>query len=113
MTSITVRSSPTHRSPHRANPARWVCKPVTSSEEPVMTHEINRRQALRLLAGAAAAPLILRYSSALAGSTNTLPFGIASGDPWPDGFVIWTRLSSLPLYPGNRSEEHTSELQSH
>jgi alkaline phosphatase D len=69
-----------------------------------MTHEINRRQALRLLAGAAAAPLILRYGSALAGSTNTFPFGIASGDPWPDGFVIWTRLSSLPLYPGNERE---------
>ena len=23
--------------------------------------------------------------------------GIASGDPWPDGFVIWTRLALSPL----------------
>src|SRR3546814_14350337 len=26
--------------------------------------------------------------------------GVASGDPWPDGFVIWTRLAPRPL------EEH-------
>lgn len=26
--------------------------------------------------------------------TDPFPFGIASGDPWPDGFVIWTRLAN-------------------
>ncbi len=26
--------------------------------------------------------------------------GVASGDPWPDGFVIWTRLATAPLEPG-------------
>jgi alkaline phosphatase D len=25
--------------------------------------------------------------------------GVASGDPWPDGFVIWTRLAPRPLEP--------------
>ncbi|MFF1419012.1 alkaline phosphatase D family protein [Streptomyces sp. NPDC058280] len=25
--------------------------------------------------------------------------GIASGDPWPDGFVLWTRLAPRPLDP--------------
>ncbi|RYY23123.1 MAG: alkaline phosphatase [Sphingomonadales bacterium] len=25
--------------------------------------------------------------------------GVASGDPWPDGFVIWTRLATQPLAP--------------
>src|SRR3546814_7233792 len=60
--------------------------------------------------------------------------GVASGDPWPDGFVIWTRLAPRPLeehggmpmaaipvrwevsederFAKVRSEEHTSELQS-
>src|SRR5690606_40635132 len=41
---------------------------------------------------------------------SSYPFtlGVASGDPWPDGVVLWTRLAPDPL----RSEEHTSELQS-
>ncbi|MFJ2439530.1 alkaline phosphatase D family protein [Streptomyces sp. NPDC087658] len=25
--------------------------------------------------------------------------GVASGDPWPDGFVLWTRLAPQPLAP--------------
>jgi alkaline phosphatase D len=25
--------------------------------------------------------------------------GVASGDPWPDGFVLWTRLAPRPLEP--------------
>ncbi|KAF1010362.1 MAG: Alkaline phosphatase D [Pseudomonas fluorescens] len=66
-----------------------------------MTFDLNRRQALRLLAGAAAAPLVLRYGSALANLATPFTLGVASGDPWPDGFVIWTRLSTLPLFPGN------------
>jgi len=66
-----------------------------------MTFDLNRRQALRLLAGVAAAPLVLRYGSALANVATPFTLGVASGDPWPDGFVIWTRLSTLPLFPGN------------
>jgi alkaline phosphatase D len=31
---------------------------------------------------------------------NPFTLGVAAGDPWPDGFVIWTRLAPRPL------EEH-------
>src|SRR6218665_2793134 len=62
---------------------------------------IGRRQAPCLLAGAAAAPWLLRHGRALAGLDYPFALGIASGDPAPDGFVIWTRLALLPLYPGN------------
>ncbi|NNJ15700.1 alkaline phosphatase [Pseudomonas putida CSV86] len=69
-----------------------------------MTSDFNRRQALRLLAGAAAAPLLLRYGRALGGIASPFLLGVASGDPWPDGFVIWTRLSAGLPYPGNELE---------
>lgn len=29
--------------------------------------------------------------------TSPFSLGVASGDPWPDGFVIWTRLAPEPL----------------
>ncbi len=56
-----------------------------------------------LLIGAAAAlagcaaPATLRNSV----TTGADPFalGVASGDPWPDGFVLWTRLAPEPLAP--------------
>lgn len=39
---------------------------------------------------------------AFAAPLKDYPFalGVASGDPWPDGFVIWTRLAPHPLRPG-------------
>ena len=54
----------------------------------------------RLFLGSAAAslvaaPSILRAQSRWRGNPFTL--GIASGDPSPDGFVIWTRLAPEPL----------------
>lgn len=67
-----------------------------------MTIRIDRR---KLIAGAGGLTLF----SGLAGHTpawamrfTDYPFslGVASGDPWPDGFVIWTRLAPRPL------EEH-------
>lgn len=47
-----------------------------------------------LLAAASFAPSIA-WSKALGGNPFTL--GVAAGDPWPDGFVIWTRLALKPL----------------
>src|SRR5436309_902892 len=44
-----------------------------------------------------AAPAIVRAQSSWRGNPFTL--GIASGDPAPDGFVIWTRLAPQPLEP--------------
>ena len=35
------------------------------------------------------------WAKSLGGYPFTL--GVASGDPWPDGFVIWTRLAPRPL----------------
>ncbi len=50
---------------------------------------------LGLLAG------LVPASSVLAAPMTTYPFtlGVASGDPWSDGFVIWTRLAPDPLAP--------------
>lgn len=61
-----------------------------------------------LLAGGAAIaawPMLTGLRSAVAQGTVALsgyPFtlGVASGDPWPDGFVIWTRLAPKPLEGG-------------
>jgi alkaline phosphatase D len=50
---------------------------------------------LALIAGFSRAPLFAQSLSA-----NPFMLGVASGDPWPDGFVIWTRLAPRPL------EEH-------
>ena len=53
---------------------------------------------------AAAALLSTRARGAVAGGTkfSGYPFtlGIASGDPAPDGVVLWTRLAPRPLEPG-------------
>ncbi|GAA2736344.1 alkaline phosphatase PhoD [Pedococcus aerophilus] len=42
--------------------------------------------------------------SAAAVPPRTDPFtlGVASGDPWPDGFVIWTRLATDPVAADGR-----------
>lgn len=60
----------------------------------------------RLLAGGGG--LVLASSFGISGLAQAAPrfadyvfgLGVASGDPWPDGFVIWTRLAPKPL------EEH-------
>lgn len=67
--------------------------------------ETSRRNALRAgaLVGSAAlvpgAVLLDQRPSAAAVTPRTDPFtlGVASGDPEPDGFVIWTRLALDPL----------------
>src|SRR5215210_5940907 len=81
--------------------ARRACSALTSGTDSTargqdMTALITRRN---LIAGAAAtffaAPAILRAQSIF--RTNPYSLGIASGDPSPDGFVIWTRLAPDPL----------------
>jgi alkaline phosphatase D len=54
----------------------------------------NRRALLGGLAATVAAPALVR---AQGGSDTPFKLGIASGDPSPDGFVIWTRLAPRPL----------------
>ncbi|NBB65522.1 alkaline phosphatase [Pseudomonas sp. ODNR1LW] len=64
------------------------------------TVPMNRRL---LLGGLVAAPLVLRFGHAQAqGGAYVFPLGVASGDPAPDGFVIWTRLATDPVAPDGR-----------
>lgn len=59
---------------------------------------LDRRQVIgsaagmALFAGLSRLPL---FAASLGANPFTL--GVAAGDPWPDGFVIWTRLAPRPL----------------
>lgn len=67
---------------------------------------LSRRRLLQgagsLAAAALAVPIAPRLAFGAATNFLDYPFqlGVASGDPWPDGFVIWTRLAPKPLEPG-------------
>ena len=56
---------------------------------------ISRRESLVLGGGAGAA--LLLGPRALGAAGDPFALGVASGDPWPDGFVIWTRVTRDPL----------------
>ncbi|MEM1195660.1 MAG: alkaline phosphatase D family protein [Pseudomonadota bacterium] len=66
--------------------------------------KLSRRNALAAFGGSAVTGLsLISCSSALALPVfRQYPFqlGVASGEPEPDGFVIWTRLAPNPLEPG-------------
>ncbi|WP_338241602.1 alkaline phosphatase D family protein [Aurantiacibacter hainanensis] len=63
--------------------------------------ELSRRHLLQRFGGGAVAAMALVQAGPLLASPvfRTYPFqlGVASGDPAPDGFVIWTRLAPDPL----------------
>ncbi|MBT0670250.1 alkaline phosphatase D family protein [Novosphingobium profundi] len=61
----------------------------------------DRRMLLRNATYLAALAGLTPSRSVLATGLGTNPFtlGVAAGDPWPDGFVIWTRLAPDPLAP--------------
>src|SRR5882762_7864695 len=65
----------------------------------------TRRAFLRLACGAAglvAAPALVGCvagSGAAWRQGDPFSLGVASGDPAPDGFVLWTRLAPQPLEP--------------
>jgi alkaline phosphatase D len=68
---------------------------------PRALHQIDRRQLLKAAIGAG---LVIPGLPLLGGSparaqfkTNPFTLGVTSGDPAPDGFVIWTRLAPEPL----------------
>lgn len=65
---------------------------------------IERRDFLRYLAAVSAIPHIPTFGAAETAlnkspkfSSNPFTLGVASGDPEPDGVVIWTRLAPAPL----------------
>jgi alkaline phosphatase D len=58
--------------------------------------DVDRR---RLIGAGLAAPAILGFGARAAWAAADTPFtlGIASGEPWPDSVVLWTRLAPRPL----------------
>jgi alkaline phosphatase D len=70
---------------------------------------ISRRTLLRT-GGSAAAGLVVLGRTAPARATPPLPgdpfsLGVASGDPTPEGIVLWTRLAPAPLEGGGLNDE--------
>ncbi|OJW76644.1 MAG: hypothetical protein BGO57_10270 [Sphingomonadales bacterium 63-6] len=59
---------------------------------------LDRRQLIKT-AGSIALITGFSRSALFAAPLGANPFtlGVAAGDPWPDGFVIWTRLAPRPL----------------
>ena len=70
------------------------------------TYEQDRRRFLRLMAGGALAGAVVAATSSPAPAwarprfpDNPFALGVASGDPTPDGVVLWTRLAPQPTAP--------------
>jgi len=77
---------------------------VPASSHPSLSRPLSRRGFLAFTGagGAAAAAALYGYSAAPVWAGPNLPadpfkLGVASGDPTPDGFVLWTRLAPDPL----------------
>src|SRR5436309_744152 len=68
-----------------------------------------------IFGGLASAGVPLLSSSVAQALTYPFTLGVASGDPAPDGFVIWTRLAPSPLnadgHGGMSSDPVTVEWQ--
>ncbi len=62
-------------------------------------HDPSRRAVLKGAIALATVPSITAFTDRRLGPVRADPFtlGVASGDPSPDGVVIWTRLASNPL----------------
>jgi len=56
---------------------------------------IERRTFLRWLAGSSALPLLQSACGDNDETVRAFPQGVASGDPTPDGVLIWTRIESV------------------
>ncbi|MDX6739269.1 alkaline phosphatase D family protein [Actinocorallia sp. A-T 12471] len=65
-----------------------------------MTH-LNRRDALKL-GGTGAALALMAPAAASAAPSPLFAHGVASGDPLPDGVILWTRVTPTPeAVPGS------------
>jgi len=58
---------------------------------------LNRRTLMSAGAAAGAALVSSAVSSRSKAAASPFTLGVASGSPWPDGFVIWTRLAPDPV----------------
>jgi alkaline phosphatase D len=78
---------------------------ATLSPVPGRHAPLNRRS---FLAGSASFAAAALFSTRARGATAAVPkfsaypfsLGVASGDPAPDGVVLWTRLAPRPREPG-------------
>lgn len=61
---------------------------------------LARRCLLRGATGLAALALAQPPRARAQAPGNPFTLGVASGDPWPDSVVLWTRLAPAPLEPG-------------
>jgi alkaline phosphatase D len=74
------------------------------------TYGIERRDFLKYMAAVSAVPYAAIRCSGAVGPTpkfrgNPFTLGVASGDPAPDGVVLWTRLATEPLNGGGMPAE--------
>lgn len=71
-----------------------------------MFHSLDRRRFLTTSSAllspwvASTLPLSAAVKSRVSLSGYPFQLGVASGEPWPDGFVIWTRLAPEPITGG-------------
>ena len=70
-------------------------------------HDLSRRRMLHQSAAFSTLPLVgslaacgTTYSSGPQIDGRLFSLGVASGDPWPNSVVIWTRLARHPLEGG-------------
>ncbi|MBS7790119.1 alkaline phosphatase D family protein [Roseococcus sp. SDR] len=61
---------------------------------------LARRGLLRGATGLAALAVAQPPRARAQAPGNPFTLGLASGDPWPDSVVLWTRLAPAPLEPG-------------
>ena len=78
---------------------------IRSGSSPLTVGPVSRRAflggaAATLAAAALPARLLIPAGAAPASSGNPFTLGVASGDPLPDGVVLWTRLAPDPLAGG-------------
>lgn len=66
-----------------------------------MTHRMIARRDVLKVAAASSLTLLSGRRAWASQPRGAYPFslGVAAGDPWSDGFVIWTRLAPAPLEP--------------
>jgi len=85
--------------------------PLKSDASLFATAGLGRRGFVRAAASLALLPLLRRPAygivlSEIVFSDYPFSLGVASGDPTPDGFVLWTRLAPEPLHGGGMPNEN-------
>ncbi|RMG41943.1 MAG: alkaline phosphatase [Planctomycetota bacterium] len=77
---------------------------MRNTQRPHKTYGVDRRWFLRYVASVATIPWLPRQGRAVEARPrfrdDPFALGVASGDPTPDGVVIWTRLAPRPLESG-------------